>query len=379
MSNHGFPDDLTILSQPETWAPLKICIMATTNNNKSVVKNVADNAWAGLCWCGNALVSLGQWIIVAIVLALLLVIVFNPVMFLFWSIVSPRRAARMLYAEDDFGLYSEFVRDLNGWMVALYPFRMKKHFMAVRGINNYSAKAQCRYYRKTGRRVSVLKKMTNDALQQLWEGEFSFEEKVKIASSGIQLSDEQFAFLVDSKRRTDEALAYLRQWTPNANKLRHLIEYDEPEVLIPAIRTYGLPAELISLVFAEGKSEMIAAVQEALVVYSHRQTVLNTQRNDEKGRKEWIVFCNTVKENKVRSNAQKSMTVWQYDEFHKAGHALDKEAVEFFFAKGDVSMCSRIFKYEKDNGLVSEKADALVTANPKLTAALLQVLSEKKA
>lgn len=23
MSNHGFPDDLTILSQQETWAPLK--------------------------------------------------------------------------------------------------------------------------------------------------------------------------------------------------------------------------------------------------------------------------------------------------------------------------------------------------------------------
>lgn len=378
MSNHGFPDDLTILSQPETWAPLKICIMATTNNNKSVVKNVADNAWAGLCWCGNALVSLGQWIIVAIVLALLLVIVFNPVMFLFWSIVSPRRAARMLYAEDDFGLYSEFVRDLNGWMVALYPFRMKKHFMAVRGINNYSAKAQCRYYRKTGRRISVLGQMTNEAVQQLWEGEFSFEEKVKIASSGMKLSDEQFAFLVD-RHQTEEALAYIRKWTPNANKLRYLIEYDETEVLIPAIRIYGLPAELISLVFAEGKSELIADVQEALVVYSHRQTVLNTQRSDENGRKEWLTFCNSVEKDKIRSNAQKAMNGWQYDEFHKAGHALDASAVEFFFAKGDVAMCIRIFKYEKDNGRVSEKADALVAANPKLTAALLQVLSEQKA
>lgn len=108
--------------------------------------------------------SLGQWIIVAIVLVMLLVFVFNPVMFLFWSVVSPGRAAQMLYGEGDLGLFSEFVRDLNGWMVALYPFRMKKHFMAVRGIENYSAKAQCRYYRKTGRRVSVLKQMTNDAV-----------------------------------------------------------------------------------------------------------------------------------------------------------------------------------------------------------------------
>ena len=378
MSNHGFPDDLTILSQQETWAPLKFDIMATTNNNKSVVKNVADNAWAGLCWCGNALVSLGQWIIVAIVLVMLLVFVFNPVMFLFWSVVSPGRAAQMLYGEGDLGLFSEFVRDLNGWMVALYPFRMKKHFMAVRGIDNYSAKAQCRYYRKTGRRVSVLGQMTNEAVQQLWEGEINFTEKVKIASSGMKLSDKQFAFLVDN-HQTEEALAYIRKWTPNANKLRHLIEYDETEVLIPAIRIYGLPAELISLVFAEGKSELIADVQEALVAYSHRQTVLNTQRSDESARKEWLTFCNSVEKGKIRSNAQKAMHGWQYDEFHKVGHTLDKEAVEFFFAKGDVSMCIRIFKYEKDNGRVSEKADALVAANQKLTAALLQVLSEQKA
>lgn len=349
--------------------------MAT--KNKNVVKNVANNAWAGLCWCGNALVSLGQWILVAIVLVMLLVFVFNPVMFLFWSIVSPGRAARMLYGEDDFGLYSEFVQGLNGWMVALYPFRMKKHFMEVRGINNYSTKAQCRYYRKTGRRVNVLKKMTNDAVQELWKSETNSNEKVKIASSGMQLTDEQFAYLVDNGEFS-QALAYIRQWTPNANKLRHLINYGAHGVLISAIKIYGLPAELISLVFAEGKSELIAAVQEALVVYSHRQTVLNTQRSDESARKEWLTFCNSVEKGKIRSNAQKAMHGWQYDEFHKVGHTLDKEAVEFFFAKGDVSMCTRIFSYEQNNGRVSDKAEALIAANPKLTSALLQVMSEQK-
>lgn len=351
--------------------------MATKNNKMRVVKNLANNAWEGLCWCGIALVSLGKWIIVAIILIAMVLLVYNPVMFLFWSIISPKKAAKMLYSSD-LDTFTEFCIALNGWMVALYPFCMKKHFMEVRGIDNYSATAQCRYYRKTGRRVSVLGQMTNEAVQQLWEGETSFTEKVKIASSGMKLSDKQFAFLVDN-HQTEEALAYIRKWTPNANKLRHLIEYDETEVLIPAIRIYGLPAELISLVFAEGKSELIADVQEALVAYSHRQTVLNTQRSDENSCKEWITFCNSVKESRVRSNAQKAMNEWQYDEFHKAGHALDASAIEFFFAKGDVSMCIRIFKYEKDNGRVSEKADALVTANPKLTAALLQVLSEKKA
>lgn len=377
MSNHGFPDNLTILSQQETWAPLKFDNMATTNNNKSVVKNVANNAWAGLCWCGNALVSLGKWIIVAIALVAMFLLFYNPVTFLFWSIISPKKAAKMLY-DADLEWYSEFCIALNDWMVALYPFCMKKHFMAVRGIDNYSDKAQCRYYRKTGRRVSVLKQMTNDAVQKLWKSETNFNEKVKIASSGIQLSDEQFAYLVDNGQLT-QALAYIRQWTPNANKLRHLIKSDAHEVLVPAIKTYGLPAELISLVFSEGKSELVADVQEALVVYSHRQTVLNTQRSDESGRKEWLTFCNSVEKGKIRSNAQKAMHGWQYDEFHKVGHTLDKEAVEFFFAKGDVSMCTRIFKYEKDNGRVSEKADALVAANPKLTAALLQVMSEQKA
>lgn len=379
MSNHGFPDDLTILSQPETWAPLKkICIMATTNNNMRVVAKkmrvVADNMGDGLCWCRNALVSLGKWIIGVILLVMLLVFVFNPVMFLFWSVLVPKGTAKLLYGED-LGLYSKLVQNLNGWMIALYPFFMKKYFMEIRGICNYSAKAQCQYYRKTGRRVSVIKEMSNDAVQMLWES--GFDEREKIVACGLQLSDDQFAFLVNNGPK-NTAIAYISQYTPNENKLRHLIKNEAYDVLIPAIKIYGLPEKLISLLFAEGKSETIAAVQEALVAYSHRQIVLHTQRCDMSGGKEWKTFCNDVERGKIRSNAQKAMDRWQYTVFHEAGHALDKEAVEFFFERGDVSMCRLIFAYEQNNGRVSEKAKALIAANPKLTTTLLQVVSEAK-
>lgn len=375
MSNHGFPDDLTILSQPETWAPLKFDIMATKNNKMRVVKNVANNAWAGLCWCGNALKSVGQGIIIAIVLIAMFILVYNPVMFLFWSIICPKKAAKMLY-EADLEWYSEFCIALNCWMIALYPFCMKKHFMALREIKYYSVKEQCKYYRWTERRADVIRQMSDKAVQKLWKENY-FDDRVQIASAGVKLSAEQFDYLVRTGQTT-QVLAYVRRWTPNADMVRVLIKEGEIQLLVFVVKSYGLSAEVVNEVFASEDEKLIAAVKEALVVYSHRQTVLNTQRSDEGGRKEWMAFCSSVESGKIRSFAQKAMNGWQYDAFHKAGHALDTEAVEFFFAKGDVPMCTRIFQYEKDNGRVSEKADALVAANPKLTAALLQVMSEQK-
>lgn len=347
--------------------------MATKNNKMRVV---ANNVWNGLCWCGNALKTVGQWVIIAIVLVAMFLLFYNPIMFLFWSIICPKKAAKMLY-EADLEWYSEFCIALNCWMIALYPFCMKKHFMALREIKYYSVKEQCKYYRWTGRRADVIRQMSDKAVQKLWKENY-FDDRVQIVSAGVKLSAEQFNYLV-STGQTTQVLAYVRRWTPNAEMVRVLIKEGEIQLLVFVVKSYGLSAEVVNEVFASEDEKLIAAVKEALVVYSHRQTVLNTQRSDESARKEWLTFCNSVEKDKIRSNAQKAMNGWQYDEFHKAGHTLDKEAVEFFFAKGDVSMCIRIFKYEKDNGRVSEKADALVAANPKLTAALLQVLSEKKA
>lgn len=334
--------------------------MATikTNNNESVKKNVANKVWSGFCMCGKCILCI-------ILMILLLVFFFNPVMFLFWSIIEPQGMAQLLYNEDQDCWYLESMRALNGWMIALYPFNMKKHFMEKRGIAYYSAKAQCRYYFSTGRDKSVLRQMTKDAVQELWKG--NQITKSDIAFSGVQLSDEQFADLIDAGC-TKEAHFYIHKWTPNVSKLRYLIEHIDIDpkdifvadkigignpvehrklsLLLYAVKTYGLSDELISLVFEKGNSKIIDEVREALVVYSQRQFVLSTQRNGEDGHKDWITFCNTMKDVGIRFSAQELMTEWQYDVFHKAGYALDVRVINSFLAEGDLSMRRRIFEYE---------------------------------
>lgn len=322
--------------------------------------------------------SVGQGIIITVALIAMFAFVYNPAAFLFWSIVSPKKAANLLYAED-LGFFGEVMQALNGWMVAMYPFCMKKHFMRVRGLNKYSAELQCRYYFKADSSVEVIWLMSDNAVKRLWKTG-TLDDKKQIVAAGKMLSFKQFDDLVKNGM-SKEILAYVQRWTPDSNMVRLLITSLQTEVLAFVVKNYGLSAELVEEVFNTKQETLIATVREALVVFSHRQVVLNTQRSGdcEQALLMWESFCNGLKECRLRSEAQKQMNVWQYESFHKAGHTLDVDVVEAMFAKGDVVLCSLIFKYEKDNGCVSDKADALVAANPRLVAALLKVRSEQKA
>ena len=65
------------------------------------------------------------------------------------------------------------------------------------------------------------------------------------------------------------------------------------------------------------------------------------------------------------------MTVWQYDEYHKAGFHLSAEVIVYFFSCGQEMMWERIFKYEPKEAL-NEEAQALVAANPQLLSLALK-------
>lgn len=351
--------------------------MATTNNIKRVVKNVANTAWAGICWCGKGLITLVMGILMVLALLALFIFFLNPVMFLFWSIIRPKAAASMLY-EMDFPFFEDIMQALNGWMVALYPFCMKKHFMKVRGIDKYSAKAQCRYYYQANDSVNTIKQMSDEGRRRLWS-KGTDADLINIVKAGFVLTDAQFYLLV--RRGLNEAINfYICRWTPSSAMISTLISLGRTDHLVNVCARYGLSADLIKMVFDQPSKEMVEAVRKALVVYSHRQIVVNTAEQDIAAcAREWNVFCNEVKGGHICVEAQKMMNLRQYDVFHKAGHTLDRAAVEKFLATGNVEMCSRIFRYEKDYGRVSEIADSLVTANPKLSAALLKVMSERAA
>lgn len=93
-----------------------------------------------------------------------------------------------------------------GPFVALLPFRWKRHFMAVRGVEFYSDKLQCRYFKSmvlAGKeeRVDLVKNhMSAKAINLLWaENIVDWSIREEIIMAGVTLNDEQFK-LLDRKR-----------------------------------------------------------------------------------------------------------------------------------------------------------------------------------
>ena len=340
--------------------------MAT--NNKERVKNVANNVWAALCWCGNALLKLGQIILIGVVLLLLFIFVLNPVMFCFWSIIFPRNAAECLY-DLDLPVFGDIMQALDGWMVRFYPLRMKKHFMEVRGIKHYPSKDQCNYYYHVNLSTETIKQMSDEGRYMLFEG--TKGDKMEIVKAGFSLSDKQFKVLADTHYGAAINI-YISRRTPSSEMVKVLIANGMIDSVVCVCRKYGLSADLVKCVFASKNADMIEAVQEALIVYSQCQIVLTT------GDCDWKVFC-SKKDERIRVEAQKLMSLKQYEVFHNAGHVLENSAVEAFLAKGDVAMCGRIFRHEKNYGMVSDLAKALVAGNTNLTTAQLRVMAEKSA
>lgn len=348
----------------------KFYIMATNSINKSVVTRVFNNVWAGLCRCGRFLKNAGQFVVGAVALLAMLVVVYNPIAFLVWSLASPKRAAEMLY-DIDLPVFEDIVRFLNGWMVALYPFRLKKHFMAVRGINNYSAKLQCRYYWQVNRSSETVKKMSKNAVDLLWKAEDS-ESKKDIVNAKIQLSNEQFEVLLTNNLYC-LVCQYFCKWTPSIAMINALLNIGTDmalDMVFEVAEVYGLSSSIIERVFSEFDEKEVSKMQEALNVYSQRQVVISTQ-NNEHTLQMWQTFCKN--ESNICFEAQKLMNLWQYKEYVQSGHTLDEKTVEFFMSKGDLPMCTLIFNSEQ--APLSDKSKAFVAANPKLTTALLSCKS----
>ena len=66
-------------------------------------------------------------------------IFFNPLIFIPYCLLAPKKAADSLY-DWDLPVYMDFMQAVYGPFVALLPFRWKRHFMSVRGVEFYSDK-----------------------------------------------------------------------------------------------------------------------------------------------------------------------------------------------------------------------------------------------
>ncbi len=389
---HRLSESLIILTQSETWAPLKIYVMATiSKSNESVKSVVTDKACVVLGWLGKVLENTAKGVVIVIALLAITFIFFNPLIFLPYCLLVPKKAADALY-NWDLPVYMDFMQALYAPFIAFLPFRWKKHFMAARGIEQYSDKLQCRYFKSmvlAGKkeRVDLLKKMSTKAINLLWtENIVNWCIREEIIMAGVTLTDEQFNLLI-TKRETRLISEYLAQKTPSEAMLQMLLSAQLGDLFLSCVERYGLSARLINQVFAMGKgfgpenesessksfrSSIAGLTQDALTHFAQRKMVRNTASVD--GQREWGMFLSNG--NELCPAAQKMMNEWQYDVYYNAGFHLCAEAIVHFFAKEEMSMCERIFKYEPKEAL-NEEAQALVTANSRLLRLALKV-SEKQ-
>ena len=306
---------------------------------------------------------LAKGIIIAIALIAMFLFIYNPVAFLLWAIFAPRTAAKMMW-DMDIDVFSEAMQALSGWIEVFLPFRCRKYFMKERGISNYSAKLQVKYYNASKRpKVEVIKEMTDDAVQLLWETGIS-DDWINIAQAGYKFSDKQFDQMMRQKCSIVIS-TYVSNNTPNQHMLHMLMnEVDDAwlDILGYCVRRYGLPAPLVKRMYEHCNEKAKKVCEDNLEIFADCKFVLGTQHGE--ALKEWGWACE--KKPELCVEAQKCMDLSQYIRYFQNGLKLDIRAIRYFLSKGDLAMASYLFKQEYEAIIDDDEAMAYVAANPQL-------------
>lgn len=299
-----------------------------------------------------------QFIAKVILGVVLFVLIYNPLSFLFWSIILPKKAAILLYDYDaELKVLTPFARVLNGWMVHLYPWYMKRHFMTVQGPSEYSVRAQMRWILE---HPDDLKKLSPEALRTSLEGTTSDQVIKKLIEAGVVLTDDEvYNFIQKDTLRT----AYLRHHTVSDRVLKRLI-FNKPvgteDILVEAFKKNGASASIIETLFEYAKDLYTERIQKALVTYQQRRFIISHTEIDEALRKFFI-------KNILEVEAQEALTPAQYQAYHQMGKTLSDEVICYYLSRENMPMAGLIFEFEPNHGLNSEKAKALVAASTILT------------
>lgn len=336
--------------------------MATENKTNNKVRNFFRACGRGLIRCWDGIVWLGKGIIIAIALIAMFLFIYNPVSFLFWAIFFPKAAANLMW-DMDIPVFSEVMQSFSGWIEKFLPFRNRKWFMKMRGIDNYSAKLQVKYYEASKQKIEVIKKMTDDAVQLLWKVG-NANDWLNIANAGAKFTDAQFDQMMRQKCSIVIS-TYVSNNTPNQHMLHMLMnEVDDAwlDILGYCVRRYGLPAPLVKRMYEHCNEKAKKVCEDNLEIFADCKFVLGTQHGE--ALKEWGWACE--KKPELCVEAQKCMDLSQYIRYFQNGLKLDIRAIRYFLSKGDLAMASYLFKQEYEAIIDDDEAMAYVAANPQL-------------
>lgn len=319
----------------------------------------------------------------------LVVVFFNPISFLIWGFVAPRRAAAVISnTEDDFK-FIRFMTKLHKPLIHLYPMRIKKHFMLVLGMCDYSVKSQLKAFKAFGgqydvkKAVKLINKMSKDAVLKLWNdnmakpiglnGSYNKTITDAVVEAGGVLDDNQLISLIYDKGDFDNLEKYAAKRTLSKETLEAIIDRMErtkessfnqedeqvsfsalKRILFSQIEKNGLPAKLVEKVMSLGKGDR-AYQQEldcAFETFRQKTIVLSYDK---------AALENLLKSKTLFSSVEKLLKPWQYDLYKLANRHMTDEAICEFIARENTEMCSLIFAREQ----LSEKARLTAKANPK--------------
>ena len=326
----------------------------------------------------------------SILLSVVLVVVFfNPVSFLIWSFVAPRRAAAIVSDTQDEFKFIQFMAKLHKPLIHLYPMRIKKHFMLAFGLYNYSIKNQIKAFKAFGgqydvkKAVKLINKMSKDAVLKLWNdnmvkpiglnGSYNKTITDAVVEAGVVLDDNQLIALIYDKGDFDNLEKYAAKKTLSKETLEAIIDRMErakessfnqedeqvsfsalKRILFSQIEKNGLPAKLVEKVMSLGKGDK-AYQQEldcAFETFRQKTIVLSYDK---------VALENLLKSKTLFSTVEKLLKPEQYKKYKDYGRHMTDEAICEFIARENTEMCSLIFAREQ----LSEKARLMAKANPK--------------
>ena len=319
----------------------------------------------------------------------LLVVFFNPVSFLIWSFVAPRRAAAVISnTEDDFK-FIRFMTKLHKPLIHLYPMRVKKHFMLVFGMCDYSVKSQLKAFKAFGgqydvkKAVKLINKMSKNAVLKLWNdnmakpigrnGSYNKTITDAVVEAGGVLDDNQLISLICDKGDFDNLEKYAAKRTLSKGTLEAIIDIMErakgssfnqedeqvvfsvlKRILFSQIEKNGLPAKLVEKVMSLGKGDRSYLQELDCAIETFRQKTVVLSGNTE-------AFERMLKSRPLFSKVEKLLKPEQYKKYNDCGRHMTDEAICEFIARENTEMCSLIFAREQ----LSEKARLMAKANPK--------------
>ena len=168
---------------------------------------------------------------------------------------------------------------------------------------------------------------------------------------------------------------YFAKYTPSGKMIVRIAEiakdYEEYRpLLLDIIEKYGCPKGIVSEMFKLMDTEERRALQYAMQVYSQKCLIADW------GRKNYN-FTDFCRQNQILPEAQVTMNLEQYEYFRESGQVLATEAICKILSTSSWEMAKAIFKNEKENGLNSEEAKAIVNSSTDLSLLLSEVRTKQ--